>query len=407
MLADDPPLSPKLLERRKQDGAVIMSNRWILSEYDVESAFQQPAPFLKTLKSHGLAVTHTRLIGGRRDGVELLTVNNGDFSFTTIPTRGMGIHQAKHGDTQLGWTSPVEGPVHPRFVPLSEPSGLGWLDGMDELIVRCGLESNGAPEFDSETNRLKYGLHGRIANQPTEDVVVEISEDGELCISGEVRETRFLCYNVAMKTEIRTKDGENGFRIRDSIINRSAQATTAQMLYHINLGAPILGEGASVVCPAVEVCPRNDHAATGIKKWSQYAGPTNGFVEQAYFMKLAADDKGQTCALLKNAAGDKGVSIHFNIKQLPYFIIWKNTAATEDGYVTGLEPATNFPNPRSFEEKQDRVIKLAPRATYDIDLALQFHPDSASVEAVEKSISDLASATDAKVHATPQANWCS
>ena len=49
---------------------------------------------------------------------------------------------------ELGWKSPVHGPVHPNFVPLNEPSGLGWLDGFDELFVRCGLESNGAPDFD-------------------------------------------------------------------------------------------------------------------------------------------------------------------------------------------------------------------------------------------------------------------
>ena len=44
--------------------------------------------------------------------------------------------------------SPVRGPVHPSFVPLFDPSGLGWLEGFDELLCRCGLESNGAPDFD-------------------------------------------------------------------------------------------------------------------------------------------------------------------------------------------------------------------------------------------------------------------
>ena len=32
------------------------------------------------------------------------------------------------GDVQLGWKSPVKGPVHPAFVPLWEPSGIGWLE---------------------------------------------------------------------------------------------------------------------------------------------------------------------------------------------------------------------------------------------------------------------------------------
>lgn len=383
-----------------------MGNRWILSEYDVESVFQQPAPFLKKLKEHGLAVTHTRLKGGRRDGVEILTVKNGDFSFTTIPTRGMGVQQAKYKGTRLGWQSPIEGPVHPRFVPLSEPSGLGWLDGFDELLVRCGLESNGAPEHDPTTHQLKYGLHGRIANQPAEDVVVEIDEEGELCLTGEVRETRFLCYNVALHTEIRTRPGENGFRIRDRIVNRSAQAATAQMLYHFNLGTPILGERAEVICPALEIVPQTEHAASGIDQWSVYDGPTPGYSERVYLFRLAGDEEGNTAALLKSPGGARGVVIRFNLKQCPCFIVWKNTAAEQDGYVTGLEPATNFPNSHSFEKEQGRIIDLEPGGQYEIDLAIEYLPDSESIAKVEEEILALTKDQKVVVHKEPQSTWC-
>jgi len=385
-----------------------MSNRWILSEYHVTPRFEQPATFLKSLNEHKLSVTHTSLKGGRRDGVELLTIRDGQFSFSVVPTRGMGIHRARYGETSIGWHSPVEGPVHPQFVPLSESSGLGWLDGFDELLVRCGLESNGAPEFDSANNRLKYGLHGRIANQPTEDVVLEMTSDGELCISGEVRETRFLCYNACLQTQIRTRQGENGFRIRDRIVNRSATPCTAQMLYHINLGAPILGDGAEVVCPLRELAPKDSHSAAGIDNWSTYSGPTHGYQERVYFAQLAADEDGNTMAMLKNAAGDHAVSVHFNIRQLPYFILWKNTAADQDGYVTGLEPATNLPNTRSFEERHGRVISLDPGAKYDINLALKYHPDSQSVAEMEAKLQQLVEgteATEATIHRTPQAHW--
>ena len=66
-----------------------------------------------------------------------------------LPDRGLGIWKIMAGGVELGWQSPVHGPVHPRFVPLAEPSGLGWLDGFDELVARCGLVSNGAPDFDA------------------------------------------------------------------------------------------------------------------------------------------------------------------------------------------------------------------------------------------------------------------
>ena len=46
--------------------------------------------------------------------------------------------------------------MHPRWVPLSEPSGIGWLDGFDELVARCGLFSHGAPDFDALEPNTAY-----------------------------------------------------------------------------------------------------------------------------------------------------------------------------------------------------------------------------------------------------------
>ena len=59
------------------------------------------------------------------------------------------------------------------------------------------------------------------------------------------------------------------------------------------------------------------------------------------------------------------MSLVHNVKQLPCYSVWKNTTASADGSVTGLEPGTNFPNPRSFEGQKGRVLKLAPGAIGD------------------------------------------
>ena len=136
-------------------------------------------------RATGYSVTRYRMQGGLSDGVEVIRVDNGLLKFDILPTRGMSIWKAWLGDSEIGWKSPVRGPVHPALVDLGEPSGLGWLDGFDELFVRCGLESNGAPEFDEKTGRLKYPLHGRIGNKPAHHV--EVSVDGD---SGEIKVTR-------------------------------------------------------------------------------------------------------------------------------------------------------------------------------------------------------------------------
>ena len=108
----------------------------------------------------------------------------GGSAFVVVPTRGMGIWRASCGDVQLGWKSPVKGPVHPALVPVTEPSGIGWLYGFDELLVRCGLESNGAPEF-LPNGALLLPLHGRVANIPAHKVEVAIDGDsGEIAVTG-------------------------------------------------------------------------------------------------------------------------------------------------------------------------------------------------------------------------------
>ena len=108
-------------------------------------------------------------------------------------------------------------------MPLAEPSGLGWLDGFDELLVRCGLESNGAPEFDATTGRLQHPLHGRIANKPAHTCQVTFDpESREIAVTGVVEETRFLITKLRLTTTITTKLGE--LETKDDIKRRIDEA---------------------------------------------------------------------------------------------------------------------------------------------------------------------------------------
>ncbi len=131
--------------------------RLILSHADVNNT------------SSKFSVKKRGLHGGLRSGMEIIEVDNGRLKYWLLPERGMGIWKAWLDGIEIGWQSPVRGPVHPQFVPIHEESGLGWLAGFDELLCRCGLESNGEPEFDAK-GKLKYPLHGKIANLPAHQV---------------------------------------------------------------------------------------------------------------------------------------------------------------------------------------------------------------------------------------------
>ncbi len=57
--------------------------------------------------SHPWSVVKRTLRGGRRDGVDLVQVHNGAFSFSVIPTRGMGLWKGQYQGANVGWDSPV------------------------------------------------------------------------------------------------------------------------------------------------------------------------------------------------------------------------------------------------------------------------------------------------------------
>jgi hypothetical protein len=350
-----------------------------------------------------LAVRSRRLSGGRRDGVLLVELVAGDTKVFVLPDRGLGIWKIMAGAFELGWQSPVHGPVHPRFVPVTEPSGLGWLDGFDELVARCGLVSNGAPEFDA-SGRLLHPLHGRIANLPAHHLDVTLDEAaGTITLTGAVDETRFLCHALQMTTSLSVQAGRQRVSWTDSVKNISDRPATMQMLYHINFGPPLLGPGAELVAAVEELAPRDAAAAADIPSWHRYDGPRPGRAEECHFMTHRPDSQGMATALLVAPEGRHAAAVSWRAETLPCFTLWKNQGGLADGYVTGLEPGTNFPNPRSYEESQGRVVSLAPNASIRFDLAIE-HLAGTALTAAR---ADLAARAERPpvIQRQPKAGW--
>lgn len=361
---------------------------------------QAASPEIQLAGSPRWSVRKHTLRGGLSDGVDVVELDNGRLSLAIIPTRGMGIWRGTCDGLDLGWKSPVASPVHPAFIDPGDRNGLGWLAGFNEWICRCGLETNGAPGPEGT-------LHGRIANLPAHavDVAIDTAGPGTLEVTGIIDEAMLFGTNLRLRSTVRTEAGSNRFTIIDEITNRRGVPAELELLYHINTGRPFLEPGARCIAPIVEVAPRDPRAAEGIDTFDSFAAPTTGYAEQVYFYELAAGADSRTTVLLRNAHGDKGVSLHYDRRQLPHFTLWKNTAAEEDGYVTGLEPATNFPNVKAFERKQGRVPTLPPGGTYTIRLDVAVHSTAEGVRQVEADIAALQRGKTPQVHRQPIAKW--
>jgi len=380
---------------------------WVLTdlEEDVHLESLSLGPEDVGGQAQGYSVVKRTLHGGLRSGVDVVEVNNGRFRFVVVPTRGMGLWRASLGQVKLGWRSPVCGPVNPAFVRLWEPSGIGWLDGFDEWLCRCGLESNGAPEFD-ESGRLVFPLHGRIANTPARKVQVSVDgESGEIRVEGIVEEARLFGNKLRMHTTITTRVNQPGLVLTDVVTNAWQEPAELELLYHINFGVPLLEPGARVVLPVAKAAPRDKVAACDTAHWDVYDPETPGSIEAVFFFELAADREGNTRAVLRNRAGDQGVSLKFNKHELPYFTLWKNRQSAADGYVTGLEPAINFPNPKSFEKKQGRVAVLEPGGSRSFTIEVEVHENAQAVASAEQAVAQLQQAVVPEILDQPDPAW--
>src|SRR5262245_24432292 len=372
----------------------VANDIWLDSLSVSNDSLRLPTP-------HDWSVRKCTLRGGRRDGIDLIEVHNGALSFSVLPTRGMGLWRGEYRGNFLGWRAPVLGPVHPRFVDQEERGGLGWLRGFDEWLCRCGLASNGPPGDD---NGARLTLHGRIANLPAHDVELRVNLDPpfELSVVGRVEEAGLFLGSLRLTTTYTTVPGSNRLVVHDAVENRSAQPAEMQMLYHCNVGPPFLEAGGRVVAPVREMAPLTPRAAEGIDTYDTYAGPAVGFAEQVYCYDLLADGNGKTLALLYNAAADRGLVLRWHRGELPCFTVWKTTAALEDGYGTGLEPATNFPNFKAFERRQGRVRTLPPGGRWEATWCLEVHDTAAGVTGVLKEIANMQAHGRATIHRTPQ-----
>ena len=346
-----------------------------------------------------------RFCGGPADGVDILKLNNGRLTLEILPTRGMGIWRGTCGEIDLRWKSPVIGPVHPRFVPIFDGDGAGWLEGFDEWLVRCGLESNGAQEL-KPNGQLAYPLHGRLANIPAHYLEWSVDDDnGELCVTGKVRESRLFRKNLELESSVIMRVGDSSFTVRDRITNLSSEFAEIEYLYHINTGYPFLPPGSRLYVPYRRLAPHNAVAAGVLSEWDRLTEESPGNPEVVFLLDPLEDESGTCRALLTPAGEQQAIMLSFQKSQCPCFSFWKSRLTHQDGAVCGLEPATNFPNTRSFEASNGRTVRLEPGESRVFELRFDLLTEANAVYNARNQLQQLQQSVHGIIDAVPPPTW--
>lgn len=354
----------------------IRKGAWVVKNTDIN----QDAPtFL---------IRNTVLSGGLQNDSEVLTIQSDGLTIRLSPTRGLGILSVEGDGIRLGWNSPVKEVVNPQYINLESRGGNGWLEGFNEMLVRCGFEWTG---HAVQADGMLYTLHGRAQNTPVAKLFVDIEDKAPytITVSGLIQEKAFKKSNLETWVRLSYVPGSKEFTVHDTVTNKGDYPKDYQIIYHSNFGTPILERGAKFVAPVKEISPFNDYAIKGLKNWQTYLGPTRNFDEMVFNIYPYADAKGQTQVMLANKVGNKGVGISFNTRELPVLTLWKNTDTFNQGYVTGIEPGTSFAYPVTIEREQKRVRQLPPGKSANFTLKYSLLSSKEAVRAYNNAIKTI------------------
>lgn len=269
-------------------------------------------------------------------GMRRIAVRCGELTFDVHPDRALDIGAFSFRGVPMAWTSP-SGLVAPWN---RDSSPMGWLRAFPGgLVSTCGLDAFGSP---SEDDGEEYPLHGRAGTLQADHVGHDgrWTDDGdyEIVVSGRVRQARLFGEHLELRREIRCRLGTGEVSIDDVVTNLGAGAQPHMILYHVNLGWPLLDEGATLRIPSAEVLPRDADARAGMAEWDTFAAPTHPFPEQVFRHRLP-DDPGEVRAVLTNPRLGLSLSLAFDSAELPHLFQWKMLGSGT--YVLGLEPANS------------------------------------------------------------------
>jgi hypothetical protein len=302
---------------------------------------------------------------GVEKGVRAALVRTGKLNFLVAIDRCMDIVNAEYMGTPLAFISPTE-IVAPSFF---EPQGLGWLRGFfGGLLTTCGLTYAGAPTVD-EGEQL--GLHGRISYSPAKLLRSEEYWDGDnyvLTLEGECREAMIFGPNIKLRRRIETVLGGKHVRICDRIVNCGWERQPLMIIYHFNLGFPILDEGSRLVSTSKVYFPRDEEAKAGAEKFDTFQPPTKGFREKVYIHDLEVDEEGYAYTALVNDRLNLAFYIKFRKRELPRLIEWKMMG--EGTYVLGMEPSNCFVMGRAKEKELVTLQYIEPQEEREFNLEI-------------------------------------
>jgi len=254
----------------------------------------------------------SQIVDGRATGERIITVSNGRLNFILSESHALDVLRLWHEGENVGFVSKAG-----LFAPDEDflhnfPAG---------MLYTCGLDAIGGIEG--------HYPHGRLHRTPAQIVELKCGPDG-VKIVAETKDAALFGPNLVLTRTIETAAGSEELRITDVLENRAFRDEPYCMLYHVNVGYPLVDTGARIEGKFKRSMPRNEWAAKQQKKMLEVEEPIDNFEETCYFHETADG----VMSLVNRKLG-KRFTVRSSFKK---FVEWKSRASGD--YVIGLEPCS-------------------------------------------------------------------
>ncbi len=327
------------------------------------------------------------LADGRGRGMRSIEVDAGSgLAFSVLPDRGMDIGRASwRGIPLVFFDGSAE--AHPAYY---DPAGSEWLRGFaGGLVTTCGLSYFGAPGRDGPD---ELGLHGRIANVPAVRVADLSGWEGDefvVRVRGTVEEGVLSGSRLRLVRTVSITLGGAVLHVEDEVENVGLVPAPFVILYHVNPGFPLLDASTRLTVGARSCTSYDEHSEAGFAERFAFGEPREGWKEQNYLHRVAADASGTAHAVLANPLLGDGVAltVSFSAGTLPWLSEWKNLAPRD--YVIGLEPCNAPIRNRAELRRRRELPELQPGETRRMTLDIGAMDGRDAIEQRVKEIARL------------------
>ena len=344
------------------------------------------------------------LADGSERGVRMLEFRSGaGLRFTVMVDRCMDIADCDFRGMSFGWNSPA-GFKHPGLLEYEGEGGLGWLRGFSGLLATCGLDhilfmdEEPADRYGyAARETVSHSIHGRAAFLPARLTGYGERWEGDRCFlwaEGIVVQSAVFAEDLHLTRRIEIEAGTNEIRLSDRVENRGFAPTPHMLLYHINVGHPVIAEGARYLAPIEDVvwaghAERYRDQGVGYRR---LPGPRADFAEQVWEHEMATGVAGEVPVAAVNDALGIGFEVVSRKDQLPCHLQWQNFQ--EGLYCMGMEPSTNHVLGHGHARDNGEMIVLGHGESRSYDVTMRVLEGAAGIAAAERRIAGIARQPD-------------